>query len=81
MNSRRRVNSDVGRLAQTRIPDNELKHLQRNLVLSHSAGVGELLTDNVVRLVLALMIASLARGFSGIREELIELLSQAAKLS
>lgn len=66
------VNTGFGRLAQTRIPDNELKHLQRNLVLSHSAGVGELLPDNVVRLVLALKIASLARGFSGVRRIVVE---------
>jgi histidine ammonia-lyase len=66
------VNTGFGRLAQTRIPNNELKHLQRNLVLSHSAGVGEALPDNVVRLVLALKIASLARGFSGVRRVLVE---------
>jgi histidine ammonia-lyase len=66
------VNTGFGRLAQTRIPDSELKHLQRNLVLSHAAGVGDLLPDNVVRLVLALKIASLARGHSGVRRILIE---------
>jgi histidine ammonia-lyase len=66
------VNTGFGRLAQTRIPDNELKHLQRNLVLSHSAGVGELLPDHVVRLILALKVASLARGFSGVRRVLVE---------
>jgi histidine ammonia-lyase len=70
------VNTGFGRLAQTRIPDGELKHLQRNLVLSHAAGVGDLLPDNVVRLVLALKIASLARGYSGVRRVLIERLLQ-----
>lgn len=70
------VNTGFGRLAQTRIPDSELKHLQRNLVLSHAAGVGDLLPDNVVRLVLALKIASLARGYSGVRRILIERLLQ-----
>ncbi|HTQ13396.1 MAG TPA: histidine ammonia-lyase [Rhizomicrobium sp.] len=74
------VNTGFGKLAQTRIPDAELKHLQRNLVLSHAAGVGDPLPDGVVRLVLALKAASLARGHSGVRrvviERLIELLEK-----
>jgi histidine ammonia-lyase len=74
------VNTGFGRLAQTRIPDSELKHLQRNLVLSHAAGVGDALPDPVVRLVIALKAASLARGHSGVRrvvvERLIEMLNK-----
>ncbi len=74
------VNTGFGKLAQTRIPDNELKHLQRNLVLSHAAGVGKPLDDGVVRLVIALKIAGLARGYSGVRrvvvERLLELLNR-----
>jgi histidine ammonia-lyase len=66
------VNTGFGRLAQTRIPAGELKHLQRNLVLSHAAGVGDLLPDAVVRLTLALKIAGLARGYSGVRRIVIE---------
>jgi histidine ammonia-lyase len=66
------VNTGFGKLAQTRIPPDELKTLQRNLVLSHAAGVGELLPDSVVRLVIALKVASLARGFSGVRRVLVE---------
>jgi histidine ammonia-lyase len=66
------VNTGFGKLAQTRIPAGELKHLQRNLVLSHAAGVGKPLDDVVVRLVIALKIASLARGFSGVRRVVIE---------
>jgi histidine ammonia-lyase len=61
------VNTGFGLLAQTRIPTSQLAQLQRNLVLSHSAGVGALLPDAVVRLVLVLKIGSLAQGFSGIR--------------
>ena len=61
------VNTGFGLLAQTRIPTSQLAALQRNLVLSHSAGVGALLSDAVVRLVLVLKIGSLAQGFSGIR--------------
>jgi histidine ammonia-lyase len=66
------VNTGFGKLAQTRIPDDELKTLQRNLVLSHAAGVGELLPDAIVRLVIALKVASLARGFSGVRRVVVE---------
>lgn len=66
------VNTGFGRLAQKRIPAEDLKALQRNLVLSHAAGVGEALPDNVVRLILALKIASLARGYSGVRPIVIQ---------
>ena len=61
------VNTGFGLLAQTRIPTAQLAELQRNLVLSHSAGVGPWLPDAVVRLVLVLKIGSLAQGFSGVR--------------
>ncbi len=63
------VNTGFGLLAQTRIPTDQLSALQRNLVLSHSAGVGALLSDAVVRLVLVLKIGSLAQGFSGVRPQ------------
>ena len=63
------VNTGFGLLAQKRIPADQLASLQRNLVLSHSAGVGAWLSDAVVRLVLVLKIGSLAQGFSGVRLE------------
>jgi len=66
------INTGFGKLAQTRIAPADLKTLQRNLVLSHATGVGTPLTDDVVRLVLALKIASLARGFSGVRRVVVE---------
>ena len=66
------VNTGFGKLAQTRIPPHELKALQRNLVLSHAAGVGAPLPDPVVRLVLALKVCSLARGHSGVRRIVVE---------
>jgi histidine ammonia-lyase len=68
------VNTGFGKLAQTRIPDAELKLLQRNLVLSHAAGVGEPLGDDVVRVVIALKVSSLARGYSGVRPIVVETL-------
>jgi histidine ammonia-lyase len=56
------INTGFGLLAQTRIPTEQLELLQRNLLLSHAAGVGEALPDAVVRLILALKINALARG-------------------
>ena len=61
------INTGFGKLAQTHIPDDQLELLQRNLVLSHSVGVGALLGDDVVRLTMLLKVASLARGYSGVR--------------
>ena len=68
------VNTGFGLLARTRIDTARLAELQRALVLSHSAGTGALLDDAVVRLVVAMKAASLARGHSGVRWEVIELL-------
>jgi histidine ammonia-lyase len=66
------VNTGFGKLATTRIADADLKTLQRNLVLSHSAGVGVPLPDAVVRLIVALKVASLSRGHSGVRRAVVE---------
>ena len=68
------INTGFGLLAQTRIPTDQLAQLQRNLLLSHAAGVGEPLPDAVVRLILALKINALARGYSGISSGLIDAL-------
>jgi histidine ammonia-lyase len=68
------INTGFGRLSQTRIADDDLEALQRNIVLSHAAGVGPLLDDATVRLAMALKVASLAQGASGVRPELVELL-------
>ena len=68
------INTGFGLLAQTRIADDQLEQLQRNLLLSHAAGVGEVLSDEVVRLILALKVNALARGYSGVSAALIEAL-------
>jgi histidine ammonia-lyase len=68
------INTGFGILAKTRIPDQQLEQLQRNLILSHSVGTGELLSDAVVRLVMLMKIGSLARGFSGVRPVIVETL-------
>ncbi|PHS37504.1 MAG: histidine ammonia-lyase [Robiginitomaculum sp.] len=61
------INTGFGLLASTSIADDQLEQLQTNLVLSHSAGVGEDIADDVVRLIYALKISSLSQGHSGIR--------------
>ena len=68
------INTGFGKLAQTRIADDQLTQLQKNLVLSHSAGVGEPLAAPVVRLMLLMKAASLAHGVSGVRGEVIDAL-------
>jgi histidine ammonia-lyase len=68
------INTGFGRLSQTRIAADALEQLQTNIVLSHAAGTGPLLDDGIVRLVLALKVASFARGASGVRPELVDLL-------
>ena len=68
------INTGFGLLAQTRIATHDLENLQRSLVLSHAAGVGEPLDDDIVRLMMVLKINSLARGFSGIRLSVIQAL-------
>jgi histidine ammonia-lyase len=66
------INTGFGKLAQTHIPDDQLELLQKNLVLSHSVGVGALLCDEVVRLTMLLKVASLARGYSGVRAQVVD---------
>jgi histidine ammonia-lyase len=66
------VNTGFGLLAQTRIARERLVQLQRNLVLSHAAGTGPLLDDAVVRLVMVLKLISLARGYSGVRPQVLQ---------
>jgi histidine ammonia-lyase len=68
------VNTGFGKLASTRIGHEDLAALQRNLIRSHSVGVGEPLASAVVRLMLALKAASLARGHSGVRPVVIDTL-------
>jgi histidine ammonia-lyase len=70
------INTGFGLLAQTRIPASQRALLQRNIILSHSTGVGPLLDDSIVRLVLVLKLASLSRGFSGVSEKLARFLEQ-----
>jgi histidine ammonia-lyase len=68
------INTGFGKLARVHVPADQLEQLQTNLVRSHAAGVGTLLDDTSVRMILALKIASLARGHSGVRMQVIDTL-------
>ncbi len=68
------VNTGFGQLAQVRIGDDELAHLQDNLVRSHAVGVGEDLDDDVVRLIMLMKVVALSEGFSGVRLALVDAL-------
>jgi histidine ammonia-lyase len=68
------INTGFGLLAQTRIPANKLADLQRNLILSHSCGLGDALPRNTVRMMILLKLIGLGRGHSGVRRQVIEAL-------
>ncbi len=69
------INTGFGSLANQTISTEHLKELQRNIVLSHACGTGELLSDKIVSLILLLKINNLAQGYSGVRLELINALN------
>jgi histidine ammonia-lyase len=66
------INTGFGLLAQTRIADDRLLELQRNLILSHSCGLGDALDPRLVRMIIALKAVGLGRGHSGVRREVVE---------
>ena len=66
------VTTGFGHLSKVRIPQEQLEELQHNLIRSHSAGVGEPLSEEVTRAMLLLLAASLARGNSGVRIEVVQ---------
>ncbi|MGA2695370.1 MAG: histidine ammonia-lyase [Terriglobales bacterium] len=68
------LTTGFGKLANIRIAQQDLQALQRNLLLSHAFGTGELLSTEVVRAMLLLRAQSLAWGFSGVRQTVIDLL-------
>jgi len=68
------INTGFGKLASTRIADADLEPLQRNIILSHAAGVGAPTPRAVVRLMMALKLVSLAQGASGVRPQTLSLM-------
>ena len=66
------INTGVGPLCTTKISPEETKSLQRNLLLSHSVGVGNPISPELSRIMLLCKIKSLSRGFSGISLDLLD---------
>ncbi len=61
------VNTGFGSLSRVTIPQDDVRQVQRNLIRSHSAGIGEPLPNEVVRAMMLILLASLSRGHSGVR--------------
>jgi histidine ammonia-lyase len=68
------VTTGFGQLATTRIPVEQVRQLQQNLVRSHAVGVGEPLPRDVVRGAMLLRVNTIAKGYSGVRAEVLEML-------
>ena len=68
------INTGFGKLASVRIDAVDLATLQRNIVLSHAAGVGDAMPVPIARLMIALKLASLAQGASGVQPATVALL-------
>jgi histidine ammonia-lyase len=68
------INTGFGNLAEVRIAKGDLRQLQRNLILSHAAGVGEPLAVDETRALMALRANVLAKGYSGVRLQTVETL-------
>ncbi|MBD3168090.1 MAG: histidine ammonia-lyase [candidate division Zixibacteria bacterium] len=68
------INTGFGKLAGVRIDDSKLEELQENLLLSHAVGVGEPLSEEETRGVILLRANCLAKGYSGVREQVIDTL-------
>lgn len=68
------INTGFGSLSRRRIAPEQVREVQRNLIRSHAAGVGESLPDEIVRAMMLILAASLSRGRSGVRVQVIELL-------
>ena len=70
------ITTGVGKLSDVRIPPEQIRELQVNLIRSHCAGVGEPLVEPEVRAMMLLRANSLAKGFSGVRAVIIDTLCE-----
>ena len=68
------INTGFGSLSRHRIEGEDLRAVQRNLIRSHAAGVGEMLPEEIVRAMLLILASSLGRGRSGARSEVVQLI-------
>jgi histidine ammonia-lyase len=69
------INTGFGSLCNVRIEDNELAQLQENLVCSHACGMGNEVSEEIVRLMLLLKVHGLSQGYSGIRPQIVQRLA------
>jgi len=70
------ITTGVGKLSDVRIPTEQICELQVNLIRSHAVGVGEPLAEADVRAMMLLRANSLAKGFSGVRALVIDMLCE-----
>src|SRR5690554_3583660 len=70
------VNTGFGKFSEVKIGKDELKKLQRNLILSHACGIGNPMRTEEVRGMMLLRINALSRGYSGSRLETVETLTE-----
>jgi len=70
------INTGFGELENIKISKEKIKELQKNLIRSHSCGVGEALDEEIVRAIIFLRLISLAKGYSGVRYEIVEKLAE-----
>jgi histidine ammonia-lyase len=68
------VNTGFGKMASARISDSEIRQLQTNLVRSHACGVGKVLGQHETRAMMLLRANALAKGYSGVRPEIVDTL-------
>ena len=66
------INTGFGELCSVKIPPSKIEELQKNLLRSHAVGVGNPLSEEIVRAVLLLRANALSKGFSGVRIEIVE---------
>ncbi len=69
------INTGFGSLCNVRIEDHELEQLQENLVCSHACGMGDEVPEEIVRLMLLLKVHGLSQGYSGVRTEVVQRLT------
>lgn len=68
------VTTGFGEFANVKISSDKIKKLQENLIISHAVGVGEMLPLFIVKIMMLLRVNALAKGYSGIRLQTVELL-------
>lgn len=66
------INTGFGSLCDVEIPSNELSQLQKNLVMSHACGTGDLVPKEIIKLMLLLKIQSLSYGYSGVQLQTVQ---------